>query len=99
MTSTLNTTYRGWHIAVRCLPQPLVMAMSSAPQGFTATGRAVLHDSLDHSGWIDSRPQTVTLGERMYHTSAICTDVLLGEIRMLIDALKREPHAALELAA
>jgi hypothetical protein len=89
MTGTLKTTYRGWHIAVKCVQQPVTVGMSSESERFTATGHAILHDALDYHAWVDWRPQIVTLGERIFHTSALSIDALHDEIRMLIDALKR----------
>ena len=90
MSETLRTSYQGWDITVRCL-----RFRSPANQGagnqacYTASGRAVLHDVDGERDWTDSRPQVVTLGGRIFDTTATCAQVLLAEITVLIDALKR----------
>jgi hypothetical protein len=89
MTGKLKTNYRGWNIAVKCEQQPVSVGVTAEPERFTATGHAILHDALDYHAWVDWRPQIVTLGERIFDSSALSIDALLDEIRMLIDALKR----------
>jgi hypothetical protein len=59
---------------------------------FSAVGYAVLRKDIAHpDDWVDPRPQTVTLGCREFSTETQCTEILMGEIRVLIDALRKSP--------
>ena len=90
MSETMRTSYEGWDITVRCLR---FRAPANQGEGnsasFTASGRAVLRHADGDRHWTDSRPQVVTLGGRIFDTTATCAQVLLAEITILIDALKR----------
>jgi hypothetical protein len=89
MSGTLKTSYRGWSIDVRCLQKQALNVGPRERRSFTATGHAVLHGEHDRREWVDSRPQIVTLGDRIFDTASVCSDVLLAEIKVLIDALKK----------
>ena len=86
MSDTLKTSYAGWDIKVRCLQ---FRSPASQRASFTASGRAVLRNADRERDWTDSRPQVVTLRGRIFDTTATCAQVLLAEITVLIDALKR----------
>ncbi len=90
MSETLRTNYKGWDITVRCLRfrSPANQRVGKT-DNYTASGRAVLRDAGSESDWTDSRPQVVTLGGRIFDTTATCGQALLAEITVLIDALKR----------
>ncbi len=90
MSDTLRTSYEGWDITVRCLRfrSPANRAAGNEAS-FTASGRAVLSNTDAERNWTDSRPQVVTLGGRIFDTTATCAQVLLAEITVLIDALKK----------
>lgn len=90
MSETLKTSYEGWDITVRCLRfRSPVNQRAGHGASFTASGRAVLRSADSEREWTDSRPQVVTLGGRIFDTTATCAQVLLAEITVLIDALKR----------
>ena len=89
--STMRTSHEGWSITVRCLRYRAKANISGPGHSFTASGRAVRQDSEGDHDWMDSRPQVVTLGGRIFDTTATCSEVLLAEITVLIDALKRRP--------
>lgn len=90
MSDTMRTSYEGWDITVRCLRfrSPANRAAGDEAS-FTASGRAVLNNVAAERNWTDSRPQVVTLGGRIFDTTATCAQVLLAEITVLIDALKK----------
>ncbi|MEJ7805578.1 MAG: hypothetical protein WKG03_06620, partial [Telluria sp.] len=90
MCDTLRTSYEGWDITVRCLRFRAGSGERNGNSGsFTASGRAVLKNAAEERAWTDSRPQVVTLGGRIFDTTASCAQVLLAELTVLIDALKR----------
>lgn len=91
MAGTMRTTYKGWDITVRCLKYRAPANTAGALESFTASGRAVLTDNAANADWTDPRPHVVTLGGRIFDTTATCTAVLIAEIHILIDALKRAP--------
>ena len=65
--------------------------MASPANRYTASGHAVLQSGIEDGGrWVDPRPQTVTLGNRVFETPETCLEVLQSEIRVLIDALKKD---------
>lgn len=88
MDGTLRTNYKGWDITVRCL-KFRARANTHGQPSFTASGRAVLGDAANDGEWTDARPQVVTLGGRIFDTTTTCTQVLVAEIQVMIDALKR----------
>ena len=98
MSETLKTTYEGWDITVRCLrsDSPANQRAGNGPS-FTASGRAVLRRTDSERDWTDSRPQVVTFGGRIFDSTATCAQVLLAEITVLIDALKRGRSPAVVL--
>ena len=90
MCDTLKTSYEGWNITVRCMRFNAASNGGDGNSGsFTASGRAVLKNADEERAWTDSRPQVVTLGGRIFDTTATCAQVLLAELTVLIDALKR----------
>ncbi len=91
MDGTLRTNYKGWDITVRCL-KFRARANTHGLPSFTASGRAVLGHAANDGEWTDARPQVVTLGGRIFDTTATCTDVLVAEMQVMIDALKRTPE-------
>lgn len=91
MAGTMRTTYKGWDITVRCLKFRAPANTRGNLHTFTASGRAVLGDNASNGEWTDARPQVVTLGGRIFDTTATCAEVLTAEIQVLIDALKRTP--------
>ncbi len=91
MAGTMRTHYKGWDITVRCLKFRAHANTRGVQSSFTASGRAVLGDPSGNAEWTDARPQTVTLGGRIFDSTATCAEVLLAEIQIMIDALKRAP--------
>ena len=87
----LKTTHKGWSITVRCLKFRARANMQGSGDSFTASGRAVLHDVGNDGDWTDARPQVVTLGGRIFDTTATCSQVLLAEMRVMLDALRKVP--------
>jgi hypothetical protein len=94
MGSTLKTTYEGWHITVRCLKFRARANTGGNANSFTASGRAVRENQAEDGEWTDARPQVVTLGGRIFDTTANCAQVLLAEMTVMLDALKKLPVPA-----
>lgn len=88
----LKTTYQGWSITVRCLKFQARANMRGDGDSFTASGRAVLHDAANDGAWTDARPQVITLRGRIFDTTATCSQVLLAEMRVMLDALRKTPE-------
>ena len=95
MADTLRMSYDGWDITVRCLRfrSPENQGTSSK-HSYTASGRAVRQSTVDDGTWTDSRPQVATLGGRVFDTTASCSEVLMAEMRVLIDALRKVHRSA-----
>ncbi len=91
MGATLRASYEGWDITVRCLKFRAKANTGGNGASFTASGRAVRRDAANDADWVDARPQVVTLGGRIFDTTATCAQVLLGEMTVLLDALKKIP--------
>lgn len=91
MTDTLKMRYDGWDITVRCLrfhsPQN---HGQGGKHSYTASGRAVRHSAEDDGDWTDARPQVATLSGRIFDSTATCAEVLMAEMTVLIDALRKE---------
>jgi hypothetical protein len=89
----IRDVYRGWDILVCCTrPRRPVLNFLKRDVRFSAVGYAVLRKDIAHpDDWVDPRPQTVTLGCREFSTETQCTEILMGEIRVLIDALRKSP--------
>ena len=95
MAGTMRTTYKGWDITVRCLKFRAPANTGGALASFTASGRAVLSDTAANGEWTDPRPHVVTLGGRVFDTTSTCTAILVADMHILIDALKRAPQKRL----
>lgn len=95
MSGILKASYDGWDITVRCLKFRARANTGGDGASFTASGRAVRHDAANDQDWIDARPQVVTLGGRIFDTTATCAMVLLEEMTIMLDALKKNPASAL----
>jgi hypothetical protein len=91
MCGTLKSSYQGWEITVRCLKFHAAANRRGQGESFTASGRAVLHDATYNAHWTDARPQVITLGGRIFDSTATCAQVLQAEMTILLDALKRIP--------
>lgn len=93
MPDTLKMSYDGWDITVRCLrfhaPRNLG---EGSKHSYTASGRAVRQSNEGDASWTDSRPQVATLGGRIFDTTATCAEVLMAEMTVLIDALRKVNH-------
>jgi hypothetical protein len=100
MANACRETYKGWDVQVFCTHQARHWLSLKHTRRFSAVGLATLREDLSAAtDWIDPRPQTVTLGERVFATGVQCTDVLMDEIKMLIDALQREKSTPDETSA
>lgn len=91
MGGTLKATYLGWDITIRCLKFRPPASMPGSGDRFTASGHAVLQDTASDGDWIDARIQVLSLHGKIYCTAAACAEVLLAEMRVLLDALRRLP--------
>jgi len=88
MSTPFQREYRGWNITIHCMER--VMTPESITPTFTASAHAtLLQPSKNGDIWVDARPQVVTLGERVFSTGGQCLEVLLAEVKELIDALKK----------
>lgn len=88
MCHTEHCEYHGWNITVRCLHR--VGGDNTVPAStFTATATAELQIDQDPSYWIDPRLQVVTTGNRSFDSGAGSIEVLLIEVMLLIDALRK----------
>jgi hypothetical protein len=94
MASTLKTTYQGWHITVRCLKFRARANTGGNADSYTASGRAVRENDAADGDWTDARPQVATLGGRIFNTTGSCAQVLLAEMTVMLDALKKLPAPA-----
>ena len=89
MCGTLKSSYQGWEITVRCLKFHASANRHGQGDSYTASGRAVLRDTAQDAQWTDARPQVVTLGGRIFDSTATCAQVLHAEITIMLDALKK----------
>ena len=86
MTNIVQEFYRGWEITIRCCAGKASAAHQTC---YTAVASAELLPGHDPANWIDPRIQIVTTGNRSFSHSAGCLEVLLIEVRELIDALRK----------
>lgn len=90
MSDTLKTSYDGWDITVRCMRFRVPMPKGEGGRNsYTASGWATRANDEGDTNWTDSRTQVATLGGRIFDTTATCADVLMTEMRALIDGLRR----------
>lgn len=88
MCHTVQKTYRGWTITVRCSLRAGGTAGVQATT-FTAMAEAELEAGQDPAQWIDPRMQVVSTGNRSFSSSSGSIEVLLAEVMALIDALRK----------
>lgn len=89
MNHIVKAEYRGWMVEVRCLAGQDAAGDAPRAQRYTATAHAeLIEQSKSGDVWIDARAQVVTLGNRQFPTAQECIDLLLADVRELIDALK-----------
>lgn len=90
MPKSLRVSYQGWDITVCCTPCPKSLRQILSPSKYSAVGHARLMAASENShAWIDPRPQTVTLGARQFDSPEECTELLLNDIKLLIDVLRK----------
>lgn len=87
MTYIAQELYRGWEITIRCSAGKSSAAYQTS---YTAVASAELLPGQNPADWIDPRIQLVTTGNRSFAQSAGCLEVLLLEVRQLIDALQKQ---------
>lgn len=88
MCHTEHREYQGWNITVRCSHR-LGGDIAVVASTYTATATAELQAGQDPGYWIDPRLQLVTTGNRSFDSSAGSIEVLLIEVMLLIDALRK----------
>lgn len=86
MVHIVQEFYRGWEITIRCSAG---QASAAHQTSYTAVASAELLPDEEPAEWIDPRIQLVTTGNRSFAQSAGCLEVLLIEVRQLIDALRK----------
>ena len=94
MSDTLKMSYEGWDITVRCMRFQLAAHAGAdghpaGKESYTASGRAIRLSDEGDDNWTDSRPQVATLNGRIFDTTATCAEVLMAEMRVLIDGLRK----------
>ncbi|MDL2354541.1 MAG: hypothetical protein QFF03_04725 [Pseudomonadota bacterium] len=89
MSRTLRTSYRGWEIATRCLPLPSLLGSVGRQRRFASSAHAVLFKDQCPDAWVDCRPQKISMGAQVHDTTTTCGEVLLAEMKLLIDGLKK----------
>lgn len=80
-----KTRYRDWTISATCRkhsPHDI-----SGPGRYTGHAIAVLTELENNHLWADSRPQTSDLVSQVYVSSGACLEVLVAQVKGLIDAL------------
>ena len=86
MHTVMRTSYRGWNITASCLKHS-----DSNPQAarrFTARAFAILQDSIDERSWVDARPQTTAVSDKIFTSGNSCAAALITQIKTLIDTLR-----------
>ncbi len=86
MCHTVQRTYLGWDITIRCSTRPPSDPSNTAT--YTAMAVAELHSEEDPSMWVDARIQLINTGNRSWNESNHCVEELFDEVKQLIDALK-----------
>lgn len=86
MTLIVQKLYRGWEITIRCSPGK---ASATHQITYTAVASAELLPDQNPADWVDPRIQLVTTGNRSFTSGAGSLEVLLIEVKQLIDALRR----------
>jgi hypothetical protein len=86
MPHTVQETYRGWEITIRCSH---IASKVSHPKRYTAVAEAELLPGEVPDHWVDPRLQVLSTGGRSYPSGDECIGSLLSEARQLIDALRR----------
>jgi hypothetical protein len=87
---THKTEYRGWEITIRCMARLNEAGDAPSVKKYTASAHmALIEQSESGDQWIDARAQVVNLGSRHFESRDQCMDLLLGDVKELIDALKK----------
>jgi hypothetical protein len=86
MCHTVQRTYLGWDITIRCSTRAASTPSKAAT--YTAMAVAELRTDEDPSQWVDARLQLINTGNRSWSASDHCVDDLFDEVKQLIDALK-----------
>lgn len=89
MGKTIRGSYRGWAIAIRCMSIRKPNAATLGSGTHVASGHAVFEDAILEATWIDTRPQLITGGLRSFNSGEECTEILLFEMKALIDGLEK----------
>jgi hypothetical protein len=89
MGKTTRYDYRGWDITIRCMPR--VQPDDELPRAtqYSAVAHAELNGAQFTADWIDPRTQIVTLGSRLFFDGNQCVEILLADVKELIDALRK----------
>lgn len=94
MHDTIRTSYQGWHIVATCLKHD-----DSDPQAerrFTARAFAVLPAGEGHDNWCDAGTQTTSIVNRIFVSTATCSDAIVTQIKEVIDNLRKPDSAPLQ---
>ena len=86
MSHTVQETYKGWDITIRCSH---AASKVGHPSRYAAIAEAELHPDENPDDWVDPRMQVLSTGGRSYPSGDACVSALLAEARQLIDALKK----------
>ncbi|TFW17515.1 hypothetical protein [Duganella callida] len=86
MSHTVQETYRGWEITIRCSH---IASKVGHPSRYAAMAEAELQPGENPGDWVDPRIQLLTTGGRSFLTGDECIGVLLAEAKQLIDALRK----------
>lgn len=89
MNHTVHTEYRGWDITIRCMQKPRAAEDADQPPTFTASAHASLQEGMNVDDWVDPRLQVISSGNRRSTSHSHCAEMLLAEVKELIDALKK----------